>query len=141
MTTQQYLPAFIRCEDGKFYEDLVYQDLTLRRAWFLCFSYSEPAELVVREDFVKGDMGPRDILRGRGFEACLHKLFPARKSPHPRFFGVENGKPIEGHPAVSWYLSFKKGVPLPTPSGQDSCVEIYPYFPNKPGVYFGDNSR
>lgn len=139
------VPTFVRCTDGKFYQDLVYQDLPSRRAWFLCFSDIEPAELVVREDFVKGDMGPRTILQARGFAACFSRLLPARKLVHKRFFGVERNtltgeeKPIEGHPAVSWFLAFKKGVALPAPTGQDSCAEIYPYFPNKPGVYFGDN--
>lgn len=137
------LPTFTRCADGKFYEDLVYSDDPTRRGWFLCFSDVEPAELVIREDLLKGDMGPRTILRARGFHLCYSNIVLARK-PHLRYFGVERNAitgretPVEPHQAVSFYLSFKKGVPLPAPSSHDSCVEIYPYFPNKPGVYFGD---
>lgn len=133
------LPVFVRCADGKFYEDLVYQDSPLRRAWFICFDDKEPAEIVVRAS-EQSDMGPRDILRARGFDACLKTLLPGRKDKHKRFFGVEaDGTPIEGHEAISWFLVFKKGVPLPNPTSHDSCVESYPIFPNKPGVYFGDH--
>lgn len=131
------LPTFVRCKDGKFYEDLVYQDSPLRRAWFICFDDKEPAEIVVRAS-EQGDMGPRDILRARGFDACLKGVLPGRKTKHKRFFGVEDGKPVDGHDAISWFLVFKKGAALPNPNGHDSCVEIYPFFPNKPGVYFGD---
>lgn len=138
------LPTFVRGADNKFYQDLVYQDTPLRRAWFICFSDEEPAEIVVRESLLKGDMSPRDILRVRGFNACLAGIMPGRLVPHLRFFGMERDiltgaeKPIDGHKAVSFFLSFKKGVALPTPNANDSCIEIYPFFPNKPGIYFGD---
>lgn len=138
------LPTFVRCVDGKFYEDLVYQDTPLRRAWFICFDDKEPAEIVIRASLL-GDMGPHDILRARGFGPCLAHVLAGRKEKHKRFFGVERDvltnaeTPIDGHEAISWFLAFKKGVPLPSPGGHDSCVETYPYFPNKPGVYFGDH--
>lgn len=138
------LPTFVRAEDGKFYEDLVYQDTPLRRAWFICFSDKEPAEIVVRES-EHGDMDARTILLKRGFGRCVRSLLPGRREPHLRFFGVEIDpltkaeRPTDGHQAISWFLLFKKGVALPTPAGHDSCAETYPFFPNKPGVYFGDH--
>lgn len=137
------LPTFVRCADGKFYEDLVYQDFPERRAWFVCFDPKEPAEIVVRESDYR-NMPPIEILKRRGFGACVVALVNGRKDPHRRFFGVEVNvitkaeTPIEGHAAVSWFIVFKKGVPLPTPNQFDSCAERYPFFPNKPGVYFGD---
>ncbi len=140
---EQRLPTFVRAADGKFYEDLVYQDSPLRRAWFICFSDKEPAEIVVKLT-EQGDMDARSILQARGFAPCLRGIMPGRKTKHMRFFGVERNvltgeeKPVDGHEAVSWFLIFKKGVPLPAPNGHDSCVEIYPFFPNKEGVYFGD---
>ena len=134
----QRLPTFVRCADGKFYQDLVYQDSPLRRAWFICFDDTEPAELVMRTS-EQGDMGPREILKARGFfPGCVKAVLSGRKTKHKRFFGVEDGKPVDGHEAISWFLIFKKGVPLPNPGGHDACTEIYPFFPNKPGVYFGD---
>ncbi len=137
------LPTFVRCEDGKFYQDLVYQDSPLRRAWFICFDDKEPAELVMRAS-EKGDMDARTLLRIRGFDKCVKAIFNGRKDKHMRFFGCERNAitgeetPVDGHEAISWFLVFNKGVPLPTPRGHDSCVEIFPFFPNKEGVYFGD---
>lgn len=131
------VPTFTRCADGKWYQDLVYQDFPSRRAWFICFSAKEPAEFVVREETYK-ELTPRDILKLRGFDSCVKGLANGRILPHRRFFGEEAGKPVDCHTALSWWLVLKKGVPLPAPTGHDSCVEIYPYFPNKPGVYFGD---
>lgn len=133
------LPTFVRAADGKFYQDLVYQDSPLRRAWFICFDPDEPAEIVIRADEQSAGAGPRDILRARGFGLCLKGIMAGRKDKHMRFFGVEaDGTPLEGHEAISWFLLFKKGVPLPAPNAHDSCVDIFPFFPNKPGVYFGD---
>jgi hypothetical protein len=143
MTFERKLPTFTRCADGKFYQDLVYQDSPLRRAWFICFSDTEPAEIVVRIS-EQGDMDARTILNARGFSSCLKGIMPGRKEKHHRFFGFERNvvtgeeTPVDGHAAISWFLILKKGVPLPTPSGHDSCVEIYPFFPNKEGIYFGD---
>ena len=140
---EKKLPTFAKCADGKYYEDLVYQDSPLRRAWFICFSDKEPAEIVVRAD-EQGDMDARSILQARGFSSCVKGIMPGRKTKHMRFFGVERNvltgeeKPVDGHEAISWFLIFKKGVPLPAPSSHDSCTEIYPFFPNKEGVYFGD---
>ena len=138
------LPTFVRAEDGKFYQDLVYQDTPLRRAWFICFDDREPAEIVVRASF-QNQMKPLDILKARGFSKCLSGILPGRRTPHPRFFGCEfdptsprGERPIDGHDAVSWFIIFRKGVPLPTPKGHDSCVEWYSFFPNLPGAYFGD---
>ncbi len=145
MNVKEKLPTFVRAADGKWYEDVVYQDTPLRRAWFICFSDTEPAELVIRET-MKGDMDARTLLLNRGFKLCLKGILAGRKDPHHRFFGVEVDpltraeKPLDGHSAISWFLVFKKNIPLPTPNGHDSVTEIYPYFPNKPGVYFGDKS-
>ena len=133
------LPTFVRCLDGRYYQDLVYQDLPARRAWFICFDPEEPAELVIREDFLIGDMTPRVVLKGRGFDKCVYAFMPGRKTIHKRFFGPEGGiKEAGGHDAVSYFLRFRKGTPLPNPTGQDSCVKDFPYHPNIDGVYFGD---
>ncbi len=131
------LPTFVRCADGKFYQDLVYQDSPLRRAWFICFDDKEPAEIVIKAD-EQGDIDARTILQARGFASCLKGIMPGRKTKHMRFFGVEDGKPVDGHEAISWFLIFKKGAPLPAPSSHDSSTEIYPFFPNIEGIYFGD---
>ena len=131
------LPTFARCVDGVFYQDLVYQDFPARRAWFISFDSEEPAEIVVREDTWK-EMPPSTILERRGFKLCLKGIMPGRKDAHQRFFGAQDLTATQGHPAISWFLIFKKGIPLPTPNGLDSYVECYPYFPNKNGVYFGD---
>lgn len=139
-----HVPTFVRCSDGKFYEDLVYQDLPIRRAWFICFDAKEPAELVIRHDLA-GELTPRTILTARGFDSCVKAFTDGRKDPHLRFFGAERNiltgveKPVDGHKAVSFFLMFRRGEALPAPTGQDVCTEIYPFFPNKPGVYFGDN--
>ena len=131
------LPTFVRAADGRWYEDLVYQDHPLRRAWFVCFDPDEPAEIVVRADYL-ANMAARDILRHRGFDKCLRAIVNGRKDPHKRFFGPQEGQTPVGFDAVSWFLVFRSGVPLPTPSEHDSCVEIWPVFPNRPGAYFGD---
>lgn len=137
------LPTFVRCVDGKFYQDLVYQDFPERRAWFICFGADEPAEIVVRESDYR-NLRPEEILKRRGFGGCVTALANGRKDPHMRFFGCEANvltkaeTPIEGHAAVSWFIVFRKGVPLPAPNKYDSCAEIYPFFPNRAGVYFGD---
>lgn len=141
---KEKLPTFVQCEDGKFYEDLVYQDSPLRRQWFICFDDKEPAELVIRDSAWKKGLTSRQILKSRIFDYCIANILPGRRDPHMRFFGSEinvltgEQSPVEGHRAISYFLTFKKGVRLPTPKGNDSCVEIYPFFPNKPGVYFGD---
>jgi len=135
---EKKLPTFTRCADGKWYEDLVYQDSPLRRAWFICFDDREPAELVVKADKNPDVSVARMILNARGFGLCVKGLMIGRKDKHDRFFGPIEGEKPEGFPAVSWFIVFKKGVPLPTPSAHDSCAQIFSIFPNKDGVYFGD---
>lgn len=143
MLFEERLPVFVRAVDGNFYQDLVYQDFPQRCAWFICFNDKEPAEIVVRESDYR-NLSPVDIIKHRGFGHCVARIINGRKTPHLRFFGVERNEltgvetPIEGHKAVSWFIVFKKGVPLPRPNKNDSCSEIYPFFPNKAGVYFGD---
>lgn len=134
-------PTFVRASDGKYYQDLVYQDHPLRRGWFLCFDADEPAEFVLRVSEYQAGVSARDVLSHRGFDLCVRAIVNGRKDPHHRFFGCdEKGMPMQGATAISWFLIFRKGVPLPTPNKYDSCVEIYPFFPNKVGVYFGDKS-
>ena len=136
---EKKLPTFTKCADGKFYQDLVYQDNPLRRAWFICFDDKEPAEIVVRAEKEPNVDIARKILAARGFGLCVRGLMPGRKEKHQRFFGAEmlDVSP-RGFDAVSWFIVFKKGIPLPTPNAYDSCVQIFSIFPNKAGVYFGD---
>ena len=132
------MAVYVHCNDGLYYEGLVYQDFPQRREWFICFSEKEPAEIVLRADAFKLGLRPADILRHRGFTSCLRGLTLGRKDPHLRFFGVEDGKPVEGHPALSWFLIFKKGAPLPKPGGTDSIIESYKFLPNvQSGIFFG----
>ena len=142
------LPTFVLAQDGKYYEDLIYQDIPNRRAWFITFDCEEPAEIVIRESALKAGATPYDILHYRGFDACLaprpRGIYDGRKELHKRFFGPEDGvAEHQGHDAISWFLRFNKGVPLPIPSRYDSCVEIWPMFPNRIGVYWGtkDNNK
>ena len=134
------MAVYIHCTDGKYYEGLVYQDFAMRREWFICFDEKnkEPAELVIREAAFKNGLRPAEILKHRGFGPCLRGIALGRKDPHLRFFGVEDGKPVHGHPAISWFLLFKKGVPLPAPCLTDSIVESYNFIPDvQGGVFFG----
>lgn len=137
-------PVFVLCEDGKFYEGLEYLDFPERRAWFLVFDPDEPAEIVVRKrDYDGGNFGPVEILRRRGFGKCLAGVFNGRQSAHTRFFGTEMDpvtrieRPADGHECLSWFVAFRRGVPLPTPKRYDECVESYAVMPGRAGVFFG----
>lgn len=140
------LPTFVYCRDGKYYEDLVYQDFPTRRDWFICFDPDEPAEFVLKEEAWRGGFKPENILKHRGFdEKVLARLVNGRKDAHRRFFGelhgtTEREKALGCHNALSWFLIFRKGAPLPSPQEHDSCAEIWPIYPNKAGVYFGVKS-
>jgi hypothetical protein len=133
------LPVFVLCEDGKYYENLVYGDSPLRRGWFLCFDDKEPAEIVIRvAEYAGGNFGPKDILLKRGFGNVLSRIVNGRKDPHLRFFGCdEKGNPTKGAPAISWFCAWKKGIRFPTPNQYDQCAEEWPVLPGKPGILFG----
>lgn len=133
------IPTFVYCEDGKYYQNLVYCDNPLRREWFVCFDPKEPAEFVKRDGSL---FDPLDVLKRRGFEKCLKGIFNARPNIHKRFFGLSYGetqvKSEHAADAVSWYLLFKRGVPLPTPNKYDGCDDWFDSRPVvKDGVFFG----
>jgi hypothetical protein len=138
-TLRKGLPVFVRCEDGKFYEDLVYGDFPIRRAWFLCFDPEGPAEIVIKKsEFAGGNFGPKDILLKRGFGKVLSAIVGGADTSYIRFFGHdEKNEPTEAAAAISWFCGWKTHVPFPVPNKYDEHVEIWPVHPAKPGVYFG----
>lgn len=115
---------FVKCEDGKWYEDLIYRDKD--DMWFICFDDSDPIELVARMTCKES---PRLIVDKLGLRI---EAFGRVSRGGSRVFG--KNKMCE---AKSVFITMDNSKVFPTPRSSDTWTKVYDKCPRVEGDYYG----
>lgn len=117
-------PHFVKCVDGKWYEDLTYR--AADNTWFICFDESDPPELVMRKTC---KLTVTEILNQVGIVVSGIKQ---GNYGSDRIFGRRFCA------AKSYWLEMDLNKPLPAPRAQDTFDSFFTARTRREGTYFGE---